>query len=145
MPAFVIAIAACLLTALLWPIAAWSRRRHGVQLPVTGLAWCGHLASRVTAAALTLVTLGWFLVVVLGLKDLEVLRPPLDPVLLLLYLLSVVVYIGGAVVMLWSVRVSWITSRPMGARIWTAVLALSSLILLYFAVLYHLMSFATKY
>jgi len=31
------------------------------------------------------------------------------------------------------------------ARLWTGILALASLVLLYFAVIYHLMSFVTKY
>jgi hypothetical protein len=34
LPALGAALTACLLTGLLWPIAAISRRRHGVQLPV---------------------------------------------------------------------------------------------------------------
>jgi hypothetical protein len=62
-----------------------------------------------------------------------------------LYLLSAIVYVGGAVVMLWSVRIAWTTVRPIVARIWTGILALSAVILLYFAMLCHLMSFATKY
>jgi hypothetical protein len=77
--------------------------------------------------------------------DIENLTPSLDPALLLLYALSAVVYIGGALAMLWSGWIAFTTARPVTARIWTAILVLSALILLYFAVLYHLMSFVTKY
>lgn len=144
-PAFGVAFGVCLPTALLWPIAALSRRRHGLKLGVTGLAWHGHLALRVAAVALSLVTVGWFTVVALGSEDLELLAAPLNPLLILLCLLSVIVYVGGAVVMLWSARIAWTTARPIIACIWTGILALSAALLLYFAMLYHSMSFATKY
>ena len=51
----------------------------------------------------------------------------------------------GTAALLWSARVAWTTARPMAARTWTLILAISSLILLYTAVIYHLMSFVTKY
>ena len=145
LPAIGIAFGAVLLTTLFWPIAAISRRRHGVQLPLTGLALRGHKVSRIAAASLTTITMAWLLMLTVVAGDIENLKPSLDPVLLLLYALSVVAYIGGALAMLWSGWVAFTTARPAAARIWTAILVLSALILLYFAVLYHLMSFVTKY
>jgi hypothetical protein len=145
LPALGISLLAVILTGAFWPVAAISRRRHRVQLPVTGRALKGHLVSRIAAAALATVTLGWLLLLTVAAKDLGNLGPSLDPVLILMYTLSLVVYVGSAVAMLWSGWVAWTTSRPVAARLWTGVLALSSLVLLYFAVLYHLMSFVTKY
>jgi hypothetical protein len=62
-----------------------------------------------------------------------------------MYALSVIVYLGGSAAMLWSAWVAWNNPRPVAARMWTTLLALSALMLLYFAVLYHLMSFVTQY
>jgi hypothetical protein len=145
MPAFGVALGACLLTSLLWPIAAISRRRHRVRLPIEGMALRGHKVSRIAAVALSAVTAGWFILLIMATKDLDFLSPALDPVLILMYTLSVVVYFGGAAAMLWATRVAWGTARPVTARLWTVVLALSSLVLLYFALIYHLMSFVTRY
>ena len=145
LPALGAALTACLLTGLLWPIAAISRRRHGVQLPVLGLGRRAHGVSRVAAVALAAVTVGWLVLLLGGTKDLANLSPSLDPVLVLMYALSVIVYIGGTAALLWSAWVAWTTARPMAARIWTLILAISSLILLYTALIYHLMSFVTKY
>jgi CubicO group peptidase (beta-lactamase class C family) len=145
LPALGVAVAACLLTSIFWPIAAISRRRHGVRLPLAGLALRGHTVSRLAAVALSVVTLGWVLLLVLAAGDLAALSPALDPVLLLLYTLSVVVYFGATAAMLWATRVAFSTARPVVARIWTVVLALSALLLLYFAWIYHLMSFVTRY
>jgi CubicO group peptidase (beta-lactamase class C family) len=145
LPASGIALTACLLTGLLWPVAAISRRRHGFQLPVAGLGRRAHRVSRVAAVALATATVGWLVLLLGGTKDLANLSPSLDPFLILMYSLSVIVYVGGTAAMLWSAWVAWTTARPMGARIWTLILAISSLILLYLAVIYHLMSFVTTY
>ena len=144
-PAIVLALCALVLTGALWPIAAISRRRHNFRLPVTGLAWRGHLISRLAAIALVVMSLAWLTLLISGTKSLAVLTASLDPLLLLMYLLSVVVYIGGTAAMLYSVWVAWRTARPLGALIWTSILALCSLVLLYVAILYHLMSFVTRY
>jgi CubicO group peptidase (beta-lactamase class C family) len=145
LPAVLVAFAAVLLTSLFWPIAAISRRRHHVQLPVTGLALKAHRVSRIAAAALATMTVAWLLLLTVGTKDLANLGPSLDPVLLGMYTLSVIVYVGGAVAMLWAGWVAFTNRRPVGARIWTTVLALSAVVLLYFATIYHLLSFVTKY
>jgi hypothetical protein len=145
LPAFGVALGACLLTSLFWPIAAISRRRHGFMLPITGVALRGHRASRWVAVAMSVLTLAWFGILIKGTMDLGFLSRSLDPILLLMYTLSVIVYLGGAAVMLWSAWVAWSAPRPVAARIWTTVLALSALMLLYFAFLYHLMSFVIQY
>jgi hypothetical protein len=145
LPALGIALLSVVLTGALWPVAAISRRRHRVQLPIAGRALKGHRVSRIAAAAIATMTVAWLLLLSVAGKDLAYLGPSLDPVLLLMYALSVVVYVGGAVAMFWSGWVAWTTARPLAARLWTGVLALSSLVLLYFAVIYHLMSFVTKY
>jgi hypothetical protein len=144
-PAFGVALAACLLTSLFWPIAAISRRRHRFVLPIAGVALRAHRVSRWSAVAISVLTLGWFGILIKGSMDLDVLSSSLDPLLLLMYILSVIVYIGGSGAMLWSAWIAWATPRPIAARIWTSVLALSALMLLYFAFLYHLMSFVTQY
>jgi CubicO group peptidase (beta-lactamase class C family) len=145
LPGMGIALAACLLTSLFWPIAAISRRRHGFVLPITAVTLRGHKLSRWVAVALSVVTLSWFGILIKATRDLDFLSPSLDPVLLLMYALSVIVYLGGSAAMLWSAWVAWNNPRPVAARMWTTLLALSALMLLYFAVLYHLMSFVTQY
>ena len=145
LPGMAVALAACLLTSVCWPIAALSRRRHGFLLPITGVALRGHEVSRWVAVAMSVVTLSWFGILLKGLMDLDFLSPSLDPVLLLMYTISVIVYFGGSAAMLWSAWIAWSSPRPIAARIWTTVLALSALMLLYLAWLYHLMSFVTRY
>ncbi len=144
-PAGAIALGACLLTAVLWPVAAISRRRHKVKLGLAGRALRAHRWSRIAAVALTLATLAWAGIVVGGFSSLSFLSPKLDKWLILMYVLSIVVYVGGALAMCWAASVAWSERRGLAARLWTSILALSALVLLWMAFLYHLMSFGTKY
>ena len=144
-PAAVAAIAACLLTTLLWPIAAIVRRRYRVALQLTGRDGLGHRVSRLSAVAITVVTIGWAALIGIGLTHLTLLGPGLDPWLLLMHVLSIFGYVGGAAALLWAVYAVWAGRRPWAARLWTTALALSALVLLWTACAYHLMAFRTSY
>jgi len=144
-PAAAASVIACLLTALLWPVAAIVRWRHRVALGLSGREARGRLLSRVAAVAIAAVTAGWATIIVAGLQQLEFLSPRIDPLLLAMYALSIVAYLGGAAAMVWSAYVAWTGRRPWLARLWTTVLALAALTLLWTAWLFHLMSFQTNY
>ena len=144
-PAAGVSLACCFLTALLWPVAAIVRRRQRLTLGLEGRAARAHRFSRLAAVAITLVSLGWAAVIGLGLTYLTVLSSALDPWLFVMYVCSVVAYIGGAVALLWAASVAWSAGRPWTARLWTTLLALAALVLLWTAWIYHLMAFRTTY
>jgi CubicO group peptidase (beta-lactamase class C family) len=144
-PAAGASLLACLLTALLWPVAAIVRRRYGVVLGLGGREARGRLVSRLAAVAISAVTAGWATIIVMGLQHLEFLGPRIDALLMAMYAVSVVAYVGGAAAMLWSAYVTWTGHRPWLARLWTTALALAALALLWTAWVYHLMSFQTNY
>jgi CubicO group peptidase (beta-lactamase class C family) len=144
-PAAAAAFVACLLTALLWPVAVLVRRRHRVALGLDGRIARGHLMSRLAAVAITAVTLGWATVVALGLSQLTILGPNLDPWLFLMHALSVMAYVGGAATLIWAAYIVWTSRRRWPARVWNTTLALSAVILLWTACAYHLMAFRTTY
>ena len=144
-PAAGATLAACFLTALLWPVAIMVRRRYRVELGLTGRAARAHRLSRLAAAAISLVTVGWATIIGVGLNELTLFGPRLDPWLFVMHLLSVIAYLGGAAALLWAAYVAWTVNRPWPARIWSTVLALAGGILLWTACAYHLMSFRTTY
>jgi hypothetical protein len=139
-PAAMLAIVACLLTAVLWPVAAIVRWRLRVGLGLTGTAARARVFSRWAAVAICAVTVGWFTIIIVGFSKLDFLGPRIDPLLIALSLLSIVAYIGGAVAMLWAAYVTWTTPRPWTARLWSTVLALSGLVVLWTAWTFHAMS-----
>jgi CubicO group peptidase (beta-lactamase class C family) len=144
-PAAAASVAACLLTALLWPVAVIVRRRYHVALGLTGRDARGHRLSRLAAVAITIVTIGWATLIGVGLTHLTLLGPRLDPWLFVMHLLSVIAYLGGAAVLLWAAYAAWAGRRAWSARVWTTVLALSGLVLLWTAWAYHLMAFRATY
>ncbi len=139
-PAATVSIVACLLTALLWPVAALVRHRLRVRLDLAGRAARARLVSRLAAVAISVVTAGWFAVILVGLTRLDFLGPRIDPLLIALSLLSIVAYLGGAAAMVWAAYATWTLPRPWAARLWSGILALSALVILWAAWLYHAMS-----
>jgi CubicO group peptidase (beta-lactamase class C family) len=144
-PAAAASYIACLLTALLWPVAVIVRRRHHVALGLASREARAHLLSRLAAVAIAAVTLSWAILIGVGLTHLTALGPALDPWLFLMHLLSVIGYLGGGAALVWAAYVAWAAHRSWAARLWTTALALSALVLLWTAVAYHLMSFRSTY
>jgi hypothetical protein len=73
------------------------------------------------------------------------LGPSLDPWLFFLHALSLLAYVGGALVLLWAAVIAWTGTRRWPGKIWTSVLAVSAVVLLWTAWVYHLTSFTSRY
>lgn len=144
-PAAATALAACILTALLWPIAAMVRRRYHVVLGLAGRPARAHRVSRLASATIAAVTIGWATVIALGLNDLTLLGRRLDTVLIAMHALSIISYLGGGAALLWACYVVWADRTRWAARLWTTTLAVSGLVLLWTASVCHLMAFRTSY
>jgi hypothetical protein len=144
-PAAAASLFACLLTASLWPVAVIVRRRHHIALGLAGREARAHLWSRLAAAAIAAVTIAWAILIGVGLTHLTALGPALDPWLFVMHFLSVIGYLGGGAALVWAAYVAWAARRTWPARLWTTVLALSALVLVWTAAAYHLMSFRSSY
>jgi CubicO group peptidase (beta-lactamase class C family) len=145
LPAVEFAFTALLLTTLLWPVAAIVRRRNNLKLDLAGRDERGRVLSRVGAVVVTAVSLAWLLLFMsLGSRT-GMLGPGLDPWLFLLHLISIVGYIGGAIVLIWAASIAWTGKRRWTGKIWTTVLAVSAVVMLWMAWVYHLTSFTSRY
>jgi CubicO group peptidase (beta-lactamase class C family) len=144
MPAVMAAAGVVFGTALLWPIAAISRRRHGVTLAVRGEALKAHLVSRIAAVAIAVVSASWLGLISWGSASLGF-NSSMDWMLTLLQGLSALVYWGGALALVWSARAAFAHQRPLLARLWSVALAASGVVFLWVAYTYHLMHFTTRY
>ena len=145
LPAVEFSFAALLLTTLLWPVAAIVRRRNNLKLDLVGRDERGRLLSRVAAVAVTAVSLGWLALFSALSSRTAMLGPGLDPWLFLLHLVSIVGFVGGAIVLIWAAAVAWTGKRSWQGKVWTSVLAVSAVVMLWMAVVYHLTSFTSRY
>jgi CubicO group peptidase (beta-lactamase class C family) len=145
LPAVGISFAALLLTTLLWPVAAIVRRRNHLKLELVGRDERGRVVSRVAAVVVTLVSLAWLGLFVTISSRTAMLGPSLDPWLFLMHLASILGYVGGAIALIWSAAIAWTGRRRWPGKIWTSVLAVSAVAMLWMAWVYHLTSFTSRY
>ena len=144
-PGVCIAFAALLVTTLLWPVAAIVRRRNHLKLDLVGRDERGRVLSRVASVAVTVVSLAWLALFMAVGSRTAMLGPSLDPWLFLLHLASILGYLGGAIVLVWAAAIVWSGRRRWPGKVWTLVLAVSAVVMLWMAWVYHLMSFTSRY
>ena len=141
MPALLAAIMVLLLTAVLWPVTALVRRKYGVPFALSGDEARSYRAARAGAVATLAVGLGWTLIVVVGLKQLDFFGPAAAPWLLILGLLGPLLLVAALIGAAWDAWMVW-TRRPGWrswlARLWSAALALSVLVALWVVIAFHM-------
>lgn len=138
-------MAALLLTALLWPVAAWVRRRYQAPLQLDPASLRAYRWSKI-GAILILAALGlWAMTFVLMLKNNNNLDGRLDPLIWLNEIFGTLAFIGGLLVMLWNLWSVWRGERRWPARVWSVVLSVSAATVLWVAVVVKLISFGTNY
>ena len=145
LPAVEISFGALLLTTLLWPVAAIVRRRNNLKLDLMGRDERGRVLSRVAAVAVTAVSLAWLALFLSISSRTAMLGPSLDPLLFLLHLISILGYVGGAILLVWAAVIAWTGKRRWAGKVWTSVLAVSAVVMLWMAWAYHLTSFTSRY
>jgi CubicO group peptidase (beta-lactamase class C family) len=144
-PALCAALGAFLLTALLWPIAAIVRRRYGAALALGPKPLRAYRLSKV-GAILNLAGLGaWVLTMSRMLNNLDNLSAKFDSTVRLTQLFGFVAFIGGFALILWNLRSVWTGQRRWPAKVWSIVLLLSALIVLWVALVFNLLNFGLNY
>jgi hypothetical protein len=105
--------------------------------------------SRIAAAAILGTLIAWVVMISVMFGDLNYLSASFLPVVLTCRLISFFAFIGGFLLTLWYTLTVW--RRKEGwkagwkARLWSSLLVVSSATVLWVAVTYHLIGFATKY
>jgi CubicO group peptidase (beta-lactamase class C family) len=145
MPTLVAGLVAMLLTALAWPVSALTRRHYRVAYPLSGVDAKAHRWVRIVSLATVLLFAAWGITVVTMFSDLSLLQPKNDWVIWILQILSLVMFIGGAIVAVWNAKVVLGSRRSWYAKAWAIVLALSFLIALWVALAFHLIAFDVNY
>jgi len=79
------------------------------------------------------------------LKDTNNLDGRLDWLVWLDQIVGTLVFIGGLAAMLWNLRAVWRGARRWPARVWSVVLALSAVVVLWTALACKLISFGTNF
>ena len=146
-PALFASIAALLLTALSWPLVALVRWRYGARFALKGMLAVSYRAVRIAALASGLVMTAWF-VTILTMVQNYAFGDNMDPWIMTLHLLSIVVFPVAAVTALANAAIAFTQRkgwRSVFAWSWSVVLALSTLVVLWTGLVFHLIGLGLRY
>jgi CubicO group peptidase (beta-lactamase class C family) len=141
MPAVYASLAILALTLLHWPVSWFARRRFKVLSRLAGTALRTARASRIMALASLLVFGAWLWLISAIFSD----GAPADGVLLLLEIASSIVLFGAVGIAAWNMSVALRDGRHWTRKFWSVLLLLATLILLWTAWSYSLLSLTVHY
>lgn len=144
-PALYTSLVVLLLTLLYWPVAWYVRRRYKAQVDISGRALQAYRATRVAAGLELLVLTGWAFLVTLLFKDLENLAGSFDTWLWLLQIVGLIVFVGAVVVSGWNAWLTFKDGRRWTRKLWSVLVVLATLVILYVAVRFGLLAMSVNY
>ncbi|MBV9009465.1 MAG: serine hydrolase [Verrucomicrobia bacterium] len=145
LPLLIASLIALVLTALAWPISAMVRRHYGVAYSLSGADARAHRVVRIASVCVAGLMLLWLFVVTEMLSNLDWAGPKMDPWIILLGVLSAIVFTGGAIVAIWNAGQVLTSQRRRLAKFWSVVLAIACLVVLYVALMFHLIGLSANY
>ncbi len=144
-PCLIAALAVLLLSLLYWPSSWLVRRHYRVALPVIGPSRRAYRTSRLFAGLTLAVLVGWAMTVSHLLGDLNALTSRSNPILWVLQVSSLVVFVLAVLATGWNAFQAWTTPRRWTGRVWSVLMLLSSLLVLYVAWMFGLLSMTVHY
>lgn len=145
LPTTMVALGVAMLTALSWPVLAFTRWRYGHRPAVVGRPALARWAPRVTPWLLLIICGGWLVLVTAIEKDVSMLDGRLDIWMRLLQGLSLVA-IAGAVLMVWN---TWTLTRSPQRRwaplAWAVLAAVSALFLVWLLIVGQTLTVSLDY
>ena len=145
MPLLGAALAALLLTVLAWPVSALVRRYYGVGYRLSGRDARAHRLVRIASLAVLVVAGAAFAMVGSMLSSFELMTPRTDIVIHLLRVLALIVVPIGAAVAVWNAWTVLRSGRRWPARLWSIVLAVSCLGILWVCVVFRILGYSADY
>jgi CubicO group peptidase (beta-lactamase class C family) len=145
MPLAIASVVALLLTALLWPVTYWVRRRYQAPLRLDARSLKAYRWSKIAALLIVLALGLWTLTIVLMIKNNNYLDGRLDGLMWLDEIFGTLAFIGGLIAMLWNLRTVWAGERRWPARLWSVVLSVAAVTVLWVALAFKLVHFGTNF
>jgi CubicO group peptidase (beta-lactamase class C family) len=141
MPLLLVALGIVLISALSWPLAAIDRRRHGLARTRSGRDLTAYRLVRVFSWLVLVALGGWMLV----LQSLFSSEANLDWLLWLMEIGGTIAFFGLLGSALWIIWRDRTVSRRWTAKLWSVLLVLAAFVILWVALVFHLISFGTNY
>lgn len=143
LPALYLSIAVLLLTFLSWPIGWVVRRRYKAQSDLEGRALLAQRASRLAAGLIILLLLCWSIGTIMLLSDIT--GNGGDGFFWLMQILSLIVFVLAVPVTAWTLWQTWRDKRRWTRKVWSILVFLAALMILYFAIRFNLLAMTVNY
>lgn len=144
-PVLVAALVVLLLSTLAWPAAALIRRHYGAAYGLAGVDARAHRLVRIAAAMVLLAMLVFGTLVGLMMSDYSLMTSSTDVWIHVIRVFALLVFVAGTAIALWSAWVVLRSRRRWQAKVWSVLLALSCLAVLYFGIVFHVVGFSANY
>ena len=145
LPSLYVSLAVLLLTLLYWPTSWLVRRHYKADLGVSGRARQAYRATRIMAGLDIAVLVGWLLFVTIAGASVTLLTNHTDGWLRLLQIASIVIIPGTLIVAAWNYWLTWRDGRRWTRKLWSTLVVFAALMVVYFALLCHLISLSGHY
>ncbi|MBA2920164.1 serine hydrolase [Sphingomonas sp. MAH-20] len=145
LPALYLSIAVLLLTFLYWPVAWAIRRRYKAPVGVSGRALQAYRATRIMAGLDLAVLIGWLVVISMLFSSLENLAGAFDFWLWLLQIAGAIIFVGAVLISGWNLWLTWRDGRRWTRKLWSLLVFLSTLLVLYVAIAFRLIAMTVSY
>lgn len=145
LPALYASLGALVLTVIAWPWGWFTRRRYKADFALEGRALKAYRAVRIMAVAVLAVLAGWVLAFAQLMESASALAGGLDPWLWVLQIAGAVVFVGAVPIAAWNVWQAWVGKRGWFSKLWSVLLLLAALMVLYFALTFGLLAMTVAY
>jgi hypothetical protein len=133
------------LTFLTMPFGWFARRKYKVAMPLNGTAKRAYKASQLTSGLAVLVLGGWVAAVTMMMGNLKNATSLMDPVLWLLQVSGIVFFSAAILASAWNLKMTWSDGRSTARRIWSVLLFVSAVVVLYVAANFGLIALQVNY
>ncbi|HSX56494.1 MAG TPA: serine hydrolase, partial [Sphingomonas sp.] len=144
-PALLASLAALTLTALFWPIAALVRRHYGARPARSVAEWRAYRLTRAFAGLAVAVMIAWPVFASALLSDFSSLNGELDGTLIALRIATPLILIALLATAAWHLWLVWKGAPGKLRSVWSVVLVMSAIVLLWIATVFHLIGYGTAF
>ncbi|MBY8826000.1 serine hydrolase domain-containing protein [Sphingomonas colocasiae] len=145
MPALLASLALLLINGLAWPVRAMVRRRYGAALAYAGSAATFYRLTRALSLAAIAAILTFLATLTYMTADIERFSEAMDPWLLCVKLAAVAIFAGGSAAALYDLAAHWSARKSWAGRLWSVLIALAFIVLLWIAFAFNLTNFSGHY
>jgi hypothetical protein len=138
-------LVALALTAIAWPVSALVRRHYAVPYRLSGADAKAHRVIRIVSMVVLVTMLAAFGLVIAMMSDFALMGGGTDGLIIAIRLLALVAFPIGALLALWNAWQVLRSRRRLLAKIWSVVLALACLVVLWVGIVCHVMGFSANY